>query len=91
MTKIYAVALDSKSEDAEQRLREHYDKMFKHTDELFLIVGKENDLAYDVARIVGLKEKTPTVAGVVFRLSGSYSGFTDPALWEWLKDVTAEA
>ena len=86
--KIYAVALDSPEPAVEGRLKKQYTKVFKHTDTLILVVGGANDVSEDVAVVAGIKGEQRQVGGVVFRLNGSYSGYTKRTLWEWLKDAT---
>ena len=86
--KIYAVALDSPEPAVEGRLKKRFTKVFKHTDTLLLVVGGANDLSEDVAVVAGIKGERRKYSGVVFRLNGSYSGFTKRTLWEWLRDAT---
>ena len=85
--KIYAVALDSPAPAVEGRLKEQFAKVFKHTDTLLLVVGGTNDLSEDVAVAAGIKGERREFNGVVFRLNGSYSGFTKRTLWEWRQDT----
>jgi len=91
MAKMYAVALDQPAPTVEKRLKEHYASVFKHTNSFYLVVGGVNDVAEDVAMAAGIKGEQRHFSGVVFRLDGSYSGYTRGALWEWLKDVSASA
>ena len=86
--KMYAVALDQPEPMVEERLKEHYASVFKHTDSLYLVVGDVNDVAENIAIAAGIKGERRRFSGVVFRLNGSYSGYTKRTLWEWLKDVT---
>ena len=86
--KIYAVALDNPEPAVEGRLKERYTKVFKQTDTLILVVGGANDVSEDVAVAAGIKGDQREVGGVVFRLNGSYSGYTKRTLWEWLQDAT---
>ena len=88
--KMYAVALDSPEPTVEDRLKERYASVFKHTDTFFLVVGDANDVAENVAIAAGIKGDGRRFNGVVFRLNGSYSGYTKRTLWEWLKDVSEE-
>ena len=88
--KIYAVALDSPSSLAEERLRSTYSQVFKQHDNLLLVVGNASDVSEDIAVAAGIKGDERAVAGVVFRLNGSYSGYTKRTLWEWLGDVSRE-
>ena len=86
--KLYAVALDNPEPAVEGRLKERYAKVFKQTDTLILVVGGTNDVSEDVAVVAGIKGEQREVGGVVFRLNGSYSGYTKRTLWEWLQDAT---
>ena len=85
--KIYAVALDHPEPKVEGRLKQRYESVFKHTDSFYLVVGHINDVSENVAVAAGIKGEQREFAGVVFRLNGSYSGFTKRTLWEWLKDA----
>ena len=87
--KMYAVALDHPEPAVESRLKQSYESVFKHTDSLYLVVGGVNDVSENVAVAAGIKGEGREFSGVVFRLNGSYSGFTRRTLWEWLKDVDA--
>lgn len=64
--------------------------MFKHTDTFFLVVGNVYDVSENVAVAAGIKGEQRRTSGVVFRLNGSYSGFTKRTLWEWLNDAAEE-
>ena len=87
MAKMYAVALDGADPAAGTRLREQYEKVFAYTDAFYLVVGGVNDVTEDIAVAAGIKSDPRLANGVVFRLNGSYSGFTKRTLWEWLEDV----
>ena len=76
----FAVALDRDGQDVESRLKKRYDRVLKHTDRLYLVVGKANDVADNVAEASGILDEKGYSSGVVFRLNGSYSGFTNPSL-----------
>ncbi len=84
---LYAVVLDSPEPAVEGRLKEHYARVFRQTDTLILVVGGVDD-SEDVAVAAGVRGEQREVSGVVFRLSGSYSGYTKRGLWEWLRDAT---
>lgn len=86
--KIYAVALDKPEPAVEERLKDRYTRVFKHTDTLLFVVGGANDISEDLAVAAGIKGEQREVDGVVFRLRGSYSGYTKSTLWEWMKDAT---
>lgn len=88
--KMYAIVLDGPEPDVEARLKQRYDNVFKHTDTLFLVVGNVSDVSENVAVAAGIKGEQQCASGVVFRLNGSYSGFTKRTLWEWLDDVAEE-
>ena len=88
--KMYAVALDHPEPTVEDKLKEQYASVFKHTDSFYLVVGGTNDVAENIAVAAGIKGEQRCFSGVVFRLNGSYSGYTKRTLWEWLKDVVEE-
>ena len=85
--KVYAVALDNPEPTVEHRLKQRYESVFKYTDSFYLVAGNVNDLSENVAVAAGIKGERREFSGVVFRLNGSYSGFTKRTLWEWLNDV----
>lgn len=88
--KMYAIVLDAPEPEVEGRLKQHYDNVFKHTDTFFLVVGNVYDVSENVAVAAGIKGEQRRASGVVFRLNGSYSGFTKRTLWEWLNDAAEE-
>lgn len=85
--KMYAIVLDAPEPEVEARLRQHYGNVFKHTDTFLIVVGNVDDVSESVAVAAGIKGQHRRTSGVVFRLNGSYSGFTKRTLWEWLNDV----
>lgn len=88
--KMYAIVLDAPEPKVEDRLKQHYDNVFKHTDTLLLVVGNVNDVSENVAVAAGVKGDHRLASGVVFRLNGNYSGYTKRTLWEWLGDVAEQ-
>ena len=88
--KMYAIVLDAPEPEVEARLKQHYGNVHKHTDTFLLVVGDVNDVSEKVAVAAGIKGEQRQASGVVFRLNGSYSGFTKRTLWEWLNDVAED-
>ena len=85
--KMFAVALDSGDRNVEAQLKSSYDKVLAYTNSLFLVAGDDNTLTEDVAVAAGIKGDARQRNGVVFRLNGTYAGYTKRTLWEWLQDV----
>ena len=86
---IFAVVFDSSQpEDTYTQLKESYSDHFELSDGLFLIPSDE--IAERVAVQVGIKGEGRSADGVVFKLNGSYAGYTTRSLWEWLTKVEGQ-
>ena len=83
--RVFAVLLDQPSQDAVQRLNDAYpENTYQVTDTSLLV--RTSDLAEDIAVSAGIKGDR-IAPGVVFKLNGSYAGYSSRALWEWLGEV----
>ena len=84
---IFAIVLSADNPMVVQRIKEEYPNAYSLTSTFFLV--QSNSIAEDVAIAAGIKgdEKVENARGVVFRLNGSYSGFTKSSLWDWLQQA----
>ena len=81
---VHIVVLTRPNADVVARLAERYPDHHQVTETCYLVQSKE--ITQGIATSVGLKgeDRVDDAAGVVFRLNGAYSGYTERALWEWL-------
>lgn len=86
---LFAVVLTSGKEQGAKFIKEKYPKAsFGLTQDTFVIVA-ESTLSRDIAESVGLTADTRDlgVRGAVFKLNGSYTGYANQAIWEWLEEA----
>lgn len=84
MPDIFLLVLSEKSQEIEQKIKTFYPKRYhQFSDTIFLISA--DTTTRKVAVNVGVRDDEFPHEGAVFKLEGSYSGFADPGLWEWLK------
>ena len=86
---IFLVALDEPSEQIfkdTMRLAYPSPKSYEHTPTLFFVQDDNipDAIAKKLKIKVDIEEEDRLAFGIVFRLEGSYSGYTDRALWDWL-------
>lgn len=85
--RVFAVVLNEANEEVAERVREAYPdpNNYPMSDTVFLITA--DALTKTVATVVGLRgeERIADAHGVVFRMSGAYSGYTSRTLWDWLE------
>jgi len=88
---VFAVLLDEPNEQVVENLQNSYKNHYRHTDVFHLIAVDGDVLTREVATKIGIRTDPPIAPGVVIKVqSTAYSGFTDPALWEWLRNVNKE-
>lgn len=88
---VFAVLLDKPNEQVVKNLQKGYKNNYEHTDVFHLIAVDKDILTRDVATKIGIRTDPPIGSGVVIKVqSTAYSGFTDPALWEWLGNVNKD-
>ena len=86
---VFAVYLSGEADATMRivdRLREAYpDPAHYEMSERFFFV-RDDTITETIAKRVGIKgaDQIGGAAGVIFKLNNSYSGYEDPALWEWL-------
>ncbi len=89
---LFAVVLTEGQEPGAARLRVAYPEAQRYELEDNVFIVADETLSSAVAKKVGIsKEQTEDgIRGVVFKLNGSYSGFTRQSLWEWLENIEAD-
>ena len=55
---------------------------YKLDDNIYLV--RSPGVARIVADAIGLDGESAEVGGEVFKLNGSFSGFSEPGVWDWL-------
>ena len=83
---IFVVILAEGQDAGAERLRKMYPTAYELAGNVFFI-AEDEALTGTVAKALGLtKEDAESgIRGAVFRLNGSYTGFTRRTLWEWLE------
>ena len=74
------------NEDAMSEAKEYFDGLYVIDDDTLLIHDKILDSPASVKKFFGLDEDSGT-EGVIFKLNGSYSGYYDSGLWEWMRQA----
>ncbi len=84
---VFAIALNMENDEIHRRIEDSYPRNHQFSSTLFLV--QDDTIPETVARNVGIKgdNRITDTGGVVFRLEGSYAGFTSRALWDWLRLV----
>ena len=76
-------------EQVREQIQEKYpdNRHYEMSSRVFFVTGKE--LTQAISEGIGIRgdNRFEGASGAVFRLNGAYSGFTDPSVWEWLKDA----
>ena len=88
---IYIIVLEEPTAPkAEDRVRRLYHDAYKIRDGVFLI--SHDGIAEEVSVSLGIKDELqPDMTGGVFKLNGSYSGYAQRAMWDWLKNKEGRA
>lgn len=85
---IFVITLD---DNASPKLRERIEKFypepksFEFSETIFFV--QDETIPQAIAKRLGIRieeDQLRTNTGAVFKLEGSYSGFTSRALWDWL-------
>ena len=83
---LHAVVFTKEAEKGTLMLQDRYGKnAYKLKDGVMLVVS--NDLSSDIAEYssIAKTEEDDGVRGAVFKLNGSYAGYAQGSLWEWLE------
>ena len=78
---LFVVCLESDDEYQLRRILGQYDKVFQLRGGVYLISTEES--AGSIARSLEMGEEG--ITGEIFKLNGSYAGYSRQELWEWLK------
>lgn len=81
---LFSVYFDENNENITKLIKSHYeDHLFIH-DGYCLI--KANVTSGSISEKLGIwnSETKKSAWGVVFKLNGSYSGYADGDIWEWI-------
>lgn len=88
---LFAVVLTEGQDAGAAMLREAYsaEKIYPLGDNVFIV---SDDLTGSVAKAAALTKEQADygIRGVVFKLNGSYTGFTRQSLWEWLENAEGD-
>ena len=85
---MFIIVLSRPSEEQAKLIEENYPDFFPLSDTTYLV--ESDQLTQAVATNVGIRTDPTKGPGVVLGLSGTYSGFTDPAIWEWFKKMESK-
>ncbi len=89
--RLFAVVLTGEQERGAAIIGENFDGRDAYRIDGNTFVVAHEGLTRDVAKDSGIfrdAEGTPgDISGVVFKLNGSYTGFSRPSLWEWLDEA----
>lgn len=82
---IHAVVFTKEAEKGMALLQEKYgNDAYKIKNDVILVAS--NDLSSQIADYSSIsKETNDGVRGAVFKLNGSYAGYAQGSLWEWLE------
>ena len=88
---LFAGVLTENREEAARRLREAYSEAQVYELEENVFIVSDDTLTRSVAKAAGLARDQADIGvrGVVFKLNGSYTGYTRQSLWEWLENAEA--
>lgn len=81
---IYAIVLTEANAEVQQRIAREFPKYYKLNETSFLV--RSDEISERVAVSVGIKgaDQVKDATGVVFKLKGTYAGYAQNSLWEWL-------
>ncbi|MCY4151374.1 MAG: hypothetical protein OXE94_03955 [Aestuariivita sp.] len=84
---LHAVVFTEEADKGMKLLKEKYEKnAYKIKNDVMLVAS--TDLSSQIAEHSSISKKTDDgVRGAVFKLNGSYTGYAQGSLWEWLETV----
>ena len=89
---LFAVVLTEGQESAAERLRSAYTnaQVYQLGQNVFIVA--DDSLTGEVAKAAALtrEQSGKGIRGVVFKLNGSYTGYTRQSLWEWLENAEGD-
>ena len=89
---LFAVVLTDGQEDGAARLRSAYSEaqFYELGDNVFIVADDTLTSAVAKAAALTKDQADEGIRGVVFKLNGSYTGFTRQSLWEWLENAEGD-
>ncbi len=86
---LFAVVLTDGQEAGATRLREAYSnaQVYELENNVFLVSGDMLSSTVAASAALTKEQEDEGIRGVVFKLNGSYTGYTRASLWEWLENV----
>ncbi len=87
---IFAVVLAEGHEKVHSLLLETYPNAFQLINGVILVACKELTSSVASAAALTKEKEDQGVRGAVFKLNGSYTGFTRQSLWEWLENAESD-
>lgn len=88
---IFIIVLDEDIPDdavgaVTEKIEAHYPNHYDFSNRVYLVSG---ELTETIAENIGIKgaQQVDAATGAVFKLNGTYSGYTSPSLWEWLTEA----
>ena len=96
--RLFAVVLTDEQEEGSAKIADAFEErdFYRLSDDTYVVA--HDGLSRDVAKSVGIfqaggdDETEPgDVAGVVFKLNGSYTGYASQDIWEWLEQADKES
>ena len=85
--RLFAIVLDSANATVEDRVEREFPGCYSINKTAFLV--SSDGLAETIAATVGIKgdDRVEDASGVVFRLNGTFAGYSSRALWDWLEQA----
>ncbi len=94
--RLFAVVLTDEQEKGAAKIAASFEDsdVYRLGADTYVVAHK--GLSRDVARCAGIfKDEGETepgeVSGVVFKLNGSYTGYANQDIWEWLEEADKES
>ena len=86
---LFAVVLTEGQEAGAARLRAAYPdtQRYELGDNVFIVAGETLSSAVAKSAALTKEQAEEGIRGVVFKLNGSYTGYTRQSLWEWLENA----
>lgn len=87
---VFAVVLTEEQAKGAALLRESYPGCYEIAENIFLVADDALTGAVADAAALTREKEGEGIRGAVFRLNGSYTGYTRQSMWEWLQEAESE-
>ena len=89
---LFAVVLTEAQEVGAARLRKAYtdSQIYPLGDNVFIVADETLTSAVAKEAALTKDQAEEGIRGVVFKLNGSYTGYTRQSLWEWLENAEGD-